>query len=417
MKNPALKDQPQKTAPHLSKLSISNMNVSGKKVLMRVDFNVPIDEKGMIADDTRIKATLPSIKYLLDHGAAIILMSHLGRPKDAFTKELSLKPCAERLSKLLGKEVAFAPDCVGKEVSALVKNIKPGQVLLLENLRFHKGEEHPEEDKDFVRQLSALGDIYVNDAFGTAHRAHASTCEIAKYFPGRAAAGFLLEKEIQFLGDALKDPKRPFAALIGGAKISTKCGVIEALMKKADVVMIGGGMAYTFLKAKHIAIGTSIHEDEFIPKARELLAKSGKDGYARLLLPLDIVVTDLIKEGSLYHTVEADFGIPDGRQGVDIGPKTVDCFSEELKKAKTILWNGPVGVFEVSDFAKGTEAIAKVVAASKGITIVGGGDSVAAIQAFHLSDKITHLSTGGGASLEYIELGTLPGVEALTDFH
>lgn len=376
---------------------------------MRVDFNVPIDPQGHITDDSRIVATLPSIRYALEHGASLILMSHLGRPKGNKVPELSLAPCAKRLSELLKQPVGMAQDCIGSEVEALTQKLKSGQIILLENLRFHNGEEYPDKDPNFAAQLAKLGDFYVNDAFGTAHRAHASTAIIAQYFPGKAAAGFLLEKEIKFIGDTLLNPKRPFCALIGGSKISTKSGVIEALLKKADTVMIGGGMAYTFLKAQGIAIGESIHEDDFLPKARELLAAKN------LMLPKDIVITDEIKEDASIHIVEANKGIPKGFQGVDIGPETVNEFARILRKASTMLWNGPVGVFEMPVFAKGTNAIAHLLPQIKGTTIVGGGDSLAAVQAAGVANSITHLSTGGGATLEYIEYGTLPGIEVLSE--
>jgi phosphoglycerate kinase len=398
----------------MSKLSIKDLPVKDKKILMRVDFNVPLDKQGKITDDSRIVASLPSIRYVLEHGGSAILMSHLGRPKAQVVPQLSLKPCTERLSQLLGINVMMASDCIGPQVEKMAQSLQPGQVLLLENLRFHAGEEHPEKDESFGKQLAKLGDAYVNDAFGTAHRAHASTTLIAKFFPGKGAAGFLMQKEISFLGEALKDPKRPFCAIIGGAKISTKCGVIEALMKKADAVLIGGGMAYTFFKAQGIPIGNSIHEDDFLDKARELLALSGK-GHGRLILPKDIMVADKIKENANFHLVNSSEGIPDGFEGVDIGPSTVQLFAGELKKASTIFWNGPLGVFEVPEFAKGTNAIAHILADLKAVTIVGGGDSIAAIQAAGLAEKITHLSTGGGASLEYIEYGTLPGIEALSE--
>ena len=399
----------------MKKLSLKELQIKDKKILMRVDFNVPIDKQGHITDDSRIAASLPSIRYILDHGGAVILMSHLGRPKGVDPK-LSLKPCAERLSELLGQKVLMAPDCVGGEVEKLAHSLKAGQVLMLENLRFHQGEENVDKDPQFVKQLAVLGDAYVNDAFGTAHRAHASTAAIAHYYPGKAAAGFLLEKEIKFLGEALKNPKRPFYAIIGGSKISTKCGVIRALMKKADAVLIGGGMSYTYLKAQGIPIGNSIHEDDFIDEARQILASSEK-GEGRLILPKDIVVADKIQEGANAKIVRSNQGIPDGYEGVDIGPETIQFFSEELKKASTVLWNGPLGVFEIPEFAKGTNAIAHVLANIHAVTIVGGGDSIAAIQACGLGEKITHLSTGGGASLEYIEFGTLPGIEALSDTH
>lgn len=399
----------------MKKLSIKDLPIKDKKILIRVDFNVPLDKQGKITDDTRIVATLPTIRKVLDQGGSVVLMSHLGRPKDQRVPELSLKPCAERLSQLLGQKVIMAPDCIGPEVEKIVHALKPGQILMLDNLRFHKGEEHPEKDELFVKELAKFGDAYVNDAFGAAHRAHASTANIAKFFPGKAAAGLLLEKEIDFLGDTLKSPKHPFCAIVGGAKISTKCGVIQTLMKKADTVLIGGGMAYTFLKAQGIPIGNSIHEDEFLDQARHLLASSGKGGLGRLILPKDIVITEEVKEGATFKIIDSSKGIPAGYEGVDIGPETIQNFASELRKASTILWNGPLGVFEIPQFAKGTNAIAHVLADLKAVTIVGGGDSVAAIQAAGLSDKVTHLSTGGGASLEYIEFGTLPGIEALSD--
>lgn len=398
----------------MSKMSIKDLSIKDKKILMRVDFNVPLDKQGNITDDSRIVASLPSIRYVLDQGGAVILMSHLGRPKAQPTPEFSLKPCAEKLSKLLGQEVLMAPDCIGPEVKQMAHSLRPKQILMLENLRFHLGEEYPEKDESFAKQLAELGDAYVDDAFGTAHRAHASTALLAKYFSGKAVAGFLLEKEIAFLGETLKNPKRPFCAIIGGAKISTKCGVIEALMKKADVILIGGGMAYTFFKAQGIPIGKSIHEEDFLNKARQLLQLSGK-GYGQLILPKDIMITDQVKAGANFRIIQVSEGIPDGFEGVDIGPDTVQLFARELRKASTIFWNGPVGVFEIPEFAKGTNAIAHILTDLNATTIVGGGDSIAAIQAIGLGEKITHLSTGGGASLEYIEFGTLPGIEALSD--
>ena len=398
----------------MTKLSIKDLDIKDKKILIRVDFNVPQDKDGRITDDSRIVASLPSIRYVLDQGGSVVLMSHLGRPKDGPAPGLSLKPCAERLSQLLGKDVSIAPDCIGQPTEMMAGSLKPGQILMLENLRFHAAEEHPEKDEQFAAKLAKLGDAYVNDAFGAAHRSHSSTSVIAGYFPEKSAAGFLLEKEISFLGETLKDPIRPFYAIVGGSKISSKCGVIEALMKKADAVLIGGGMAYTFLKAKGISIGNSIHEDNFLDKAKELMSLSGK-GHARLILPKDIVITESIKEDSPFKIIDSSQGIPSGYEGVDIGPATVQDFAVELRKASTILWNGPLGVFEVPQFAKGTNAIAHILGDLNAITIVGGGDSVAAVQAAGLSDKFTHLSTGGGASLEYIEFGTLPGIESLSD--
>lgn len=395
------------------KLSLRNLSIKGKKVLMRVDFNVPLDKTGKITDDARIKASLPSIRYVLEQGGALILMSHLGRPKNKPMAEFSLAPCAKRLSELLGRPVAMAPDCVGPEAEKLTNSIKPGEILLLENLRFHKGEEYPEEEPEFVKQLAKQGNVYVNDAFGTAHRAHASTAAIARYFPGNAAAGFLLEKEIAYLGQTLLKPKCPFYAIIGGAKVSTKIGVIKSLLKKADGIFIGGGMAYTFFKAKGIPIGESIHEDDYLDEAKEILEITSL-GRGKFFLPQDIVIADKLSADANVRIIDASQGIPDGWQGVDIGPKTISAFSSELKKAAEILWNGPVGVFEIPPFAKGTQSIAEVLAELPAITIVGGGDSIAALQAAGVAEKISHVSTGGGAALEYIEYGTLPGIEALT---
>lgn len=379
---------------------------------MRVDFNVPQNSNGEITDDTRIKAALPSINYVLDHGGSLILMSHLGRPKSKPSPEFSLAPIAKRLSELLKREVIMAPDCMGEKAEKLVKNLKPGQVLLLENLRFYPFEEKPEQDPNFAKTLASYGDLYVNDAFGTAHRAHSSTATVAKYFTGKAAAGFLMQKEIDFLGDALLNPKHPFIALIGGAKISSKLGVIQSLIKKVDALLIGGGMAYTFLKAQGKKIGNSIHEDASLDDARNILKECQNAG-VKLLLPVDFVIAQKIENNVQTQIVTADQGIPDGYEGADIGPKTVELFNNELKKAQTILWNGPLGVFEIPTFAKGTNAIAKFLSGLKSVRIVGGGDSVSAIQNAGLGEKFTHLSTGGGASLEYIEFGTLPGIEAL----
>ncbi len=400
----------------INKLSLADLDVRGKKVLMRVDFNVPLDKQANITDDTRIAAALPSIRYVLEHGGALILMSHMGRPKDKRVPEMSLAPCAKKLSSLLGQEVLFAQDCIGPSVTEQAKQLKAGQILLLENLRFHRSEEHPDEDPTFAQALAQLGDLYVDDAFGTAHRAHSSTAAITRFFPGKAAAGFLMEKEIEFLGSAVLNPERPFYAIIGGAKISSKLGVIKSLLSRADVLLIGGGMAYTFLKAQGIPIGDSIHEDQFLDEAKEILAASAQ-GKARLLLPLDIVVAQSLNAEAQTLTVSASEGIPNGFEGVDIGPKTIALFSEEIKKAKTIFWNGPLGVFEIAKFAQGTNSIAKAMAAlsTSATTVVGGGDSIAAVQAAGLARQISHLSTGGGASLEYLEFGTLPGIEALSD--
>lgn len=394
------------------KLSITDLPITGHRVLMRVDFNVPLDKERHITDATRIAASLPSIQHVLDHGGSVIAMSHLGRPKGA-DPQLSLRPCADKLAELLGRPVQMAPDAIGPQVEAMAAALQPGQVMLLENLRFHKGEEKPDADPNFAPALARLGDLYVNDAFGTAHRAHASTATIAQHFPGKAAAGFLLQKEIQFLGEALLNPKRPFVAVLGGAKVSSKIGVIEALLKKVDTLLIGGGMAYTFFKARGLDIGNSLFEADMLPKAREILASIQHDPQ-RLLLPVDHLVADAFDNSAKTQLLPTTQNVPPGWLGVDIGPKTVEAFSRVLRIASTAFWNGPLGVFEIPAFAQGTTAVAHVFAQLPATTIVGGGDSVAAIQQYHLADKITHISTGGGASLEYIEYGTLPGIEALS---
>lgn len=396
----------------MDKLTLSDMPLQGKKVLMRVDFNVPLKEDGSISDDTRIVQSLKSIKYILEQNGSLILMSHLGRPK-AKTPSLSLEPCAKRLSELLKIPVILAPDCIGPSVEKLAKNLKPGQVILLENLRFYAAEENPESDPSFAKKLASLGDIYVDDAFGTAHRKHSSTYTIAKYFPQKALAGFLLEKEISFLGSHLSKPKKPFYAIIGGAKISSKIGVIKKLIDKVDELFIGGGMAYTFFKADGINMGKSIVEDEEIPTVKEIRKKCAEKKVT-LNLPLDLVIASDFKNDAETKTIPIE-NIPPSYQGMDIGPKTIELWSKKLKKAATIFWNGPLGVFEMPNFAKGTSMIAKALSETKAITIVGGGDSVAAINELHLQNKFTHLSTGGGASLEYIEYGTLPGIEVLSD--
>jgi phosphoglycerate kinase len=391
--------------------TLTDLPLQGKKVLMRVDFNVPLDKSGHITDDSRIKATLPSIQYVLDQGGSLILMSHLGRPKGK-EAALSLQPCAKRLSELLKKPVQMAPDSIGKDVEEMAHNLQPREILLLENLRFHKGEEKPEQDPIFVKNLAKLGDYYVNDAFGTAHRAHASTAIIADYFKGRSSAGFLLEKELKFLDSCLKDPKRPFYAIIGGAKISTKLGVLKALIKKVDALLIGGAMAYTFFKALGVDIGDSLYEEDLLGEALSILEESKKK-QVPLLLPIDLVVANLPVNGAKIQIVNALDGIPSGFQGVDIGPKTIEAITKRVQDGATIFWNGPVGIFEQSDFAKGTLSLAKVLANLPAITIVGGGDSLSAIENAGVGEKITHLSTGGGATLEYIEFGKLPGITPL----
>lgn len=395
------------------KLSLRDLSFNGKKVLMRVDFNVPLDKSQKILDNSRIAAALPSIRYVLENGGALILMSHLGRPKGKPSKEFSLAPVALELSKLIGKPVKMAPDCVGDEVQKLAKELKPGEILLLENLRFNPAEEAPAKDPSFAENLASLGDFYVNDAFGTAHRAHSSTVEITKYFKGKSAAGFLLEKEIKFLGQALSDPKRPFVAIIGGAKISTKIGVLKALLEKVDTLLIGGGMAYTFFKSEGLKIGKSICEDNQLKEAEEIL-KLAHERQVKLLLPEDVVVVKELSENSPAKAIAIDQGIPEDMEGVDIGPQTIKTFQEELLMAKTIIWNGPLGVFEIKQFSKGTFAIAKAISETDALTIAGGGETISAIKEVGVENHITHLSTGGGATLEFIEYGTLPGIDALS---
>ncbi len=389
----------------LNKKMLTDLDLQGKKVLVRVDFNVPLKD-GVVQDDTRILAALPTINYLLNNGAAVILASHLGRPKGKVNLEYSLKPVALYLAKLLVAPVRFADDCRGSETKEAAKSLQPGEVMVLENTRFYDGEE--KNDPEMAKDLADLADLYVNDAFGTAHRAHASTAGVTDYLP--SAAGFLLEKEINYLGNAINDPKHPFVAILGGAKISDKIGVIENLLSKADKILIGGGMANTFLAAKGFAMADSLVEAESIETAKALLAKS--DG--KLLLPVDVVIADAFDAEAKAQTIAAD-DVPEGWRVLDIGPETVKVFGAEIAKAGTVVWNGPMGVFEFPRFAEGTFGIARAVAESEGVTIIGGGDSVAAINQSGLAEKITHISTGGGASLEMLEGIELPGVAALDD--
>src|SRR5450830_99833 len=388
-----------------NKKMVTDLDVKGKKVLVRVDFNVPIKD-GKITDDTRMTAALPTINYLLEHGAAVILASHLGRPKSAADVQFSLKPVADHLASLVKVPVHFATDCVGEVAEKAAKALKPGEILVLENTRFH-----PEEEKnspEMAKQLASLADLFVNDAFGTAHRAHASTAGVAAYLP--SAAGFLLEKEIQYLGNAIDNPKRPFIAILGGAKISDKIGVIDNLLQKADHILIGGGMANTFLASQGYAMADSLVEKESIETAKVLMEKGG----SKLMLPLDLVLADKFDAEAEMKVVPLG-DVPAGWRVLDIGPKTVEAFKKTILEAGTVVWNGPMGVFEFPKFAKGTFAIAAAVADSHAISVIGGGDSVSAINQSGLADKITHISTGGGASLEMLEGLELPGVAALTD--
>ncbi|MGO9310379.1 MAG: phosphoglycerate kinase [Spirochaetia bacterium] len=392
----------------MAKKTVRDVDLKNKRVLVRVDFNVPLKD-GRITDDMRITAALPTLKYILDQkGARLILMSHLGRPKKP-DKENSLAPVAVRLSELLGRTVALAPDCVGPAAEGIVKTMKPGEVVLLENVRFHPEEE--KNDPEFARKLAALGDVYVNDAFGTAHRAHASTEGVAKILPG--VAGFLMEKEIKFLGGVFENPAKPFVAVIGGAKVSTKIAVLESLLPRVTTMIIGGGMSFTFTRTQGHGVGTSLVEEDFLDTARVFLEKAKKAG-VEVLLPVDHRVGAEFSEKARAEPVDS-IDVPAGKMAMDIGPKTVALFRDRILAAKTVIWNGPMGVFEFPEFSAGTRDIARAVADCKGVTVVGGGDSVAAVNQFGLADRITHVSTGGGASLELLEGKQLPGVVALQD--
>lgn len=394
----------------MNKETVRDIDIQGKRVLERVDFNVPLDKgTGAITDDARIRAAVPTIQYLIDRRARVILCSHLGRPDGKVVEKLRLRPAAERLSALLGRPVSMAPDCVGPEVAAMAASLTPGDVMLLENLRFHAEEEA--NDPGFAKALASLADVYVNDAFGTAHRAHASTEGVAHFLP--AVAGLLMEKELDYLGSALENPARPFVAVIGGSKVSDKIGVLENLLNKVDSLLIGGGMANTFLLANGCDVGESLVEADRGPLALEIQANAAAKGVA-LLLPVDVVVADRFAADAKSQVVVPD-AVPAGWRILDVGPKTSAQFAEVVKAAATVVWNGPLGVFEFSAFAAGTLAMARALADSKGVTIVGGGDSAAAVEQSGLSDRITHISTGGGASLELLEGRVLPGVAALAD--
>ncbi len=392
------------------KKTVKDVDVRSKRVLVRVDYNVPLDANGNVSDDKRITASLPTINYLLEQGARIILCSHLGRPKGEVKKEFSLAPVAKRLKELLPNvNIYFASDCIGEEAQQKAAALKDGEILLLENLRFHKEEE--KNDPEFAKKLASLAEIYVSDAFGTVHRAHASTAGVAAYLP--AVAGFLIGKELSIMGGALENPERPFVAILGGAKVADKIGVITNLLNKCDTLLIGGGMAYTFFKAMGYEIGDSLLDAESIDLAKQLM-ETAKEKGVKLLLPVDTVVAKAFAADAEHMTVAAN-AIPAGWQGLDIGEKTRKLFAAEIKNAKTVIWNGPMGVFEFPEFAKGTEAVAKACAECGGTTIIGGGDSASAVKKLGYADKMTHISTGGGASLEFLEGKVLPGVAALND--
>lgn len=393
----------------MNKKTFKDIEVTGKKVLVRVDFNVPLDENGKIADDNRIRAALPTINYLIHHGAKVILVSHLGRPNGVASAKFSLSPVAKRLQELIKRPVKMATDTIGESAKKLTGEMQNGDVVMLENVRFYKEEE--ENDDKFSKDLASLADVFVNDAFGTAHRAHASTAGVARYLP--AVAGFLINEEIVSLTKAVEEAQVPFVVILGGAKVSDKIGVIAKLIKKANVLLIGGAMAYTFIAAKGGNIGLSRYEADKIEVAKKIMEEAEKLN-VKLLLPVDVVVAEEFKPNAKTKVVDA-MSIPEGYQGMDIGPKTIKCFKAEIKKAHTIIWNGPLGVYEFKKFQKGTKKVAKAVAKSDAISVVGGGDSVAAITELGYANKVTHLSTGGGATLKFLEGGVLPGVEVLED--
>ena len=393
----------------MNKKTVKDIDLKDKKVLVRCDFNVPMDENKNITDNRRIVAALPTIKYLLEQNCKVVLCSHLGRPKGEFKPEFSLKPVAKELSELLGQEVIMAEDVIGEDAKNKAEKLKNGEVLLLENVRFHR--EETDNDPEFAKELASFGEIFVNDAFGTAHRAHASTEGVTKYLP--AVSGFLIEKELKFLGEALENPERPFVAILGGSKVSDKIGVIENLLEKVDTLIIGGGMAYTFFKAQGYSVGDSLCEEDKCDLASEIMQKAKEKG-VKFLLPIDNKIGKEFKPDTESKTVKST-EIPDGWEGLDIGEETIKLYKEELQNAKTIVWNGPLGVFEFDQFAVGTNEIAKALGDIDAIKIIGGGDSAAAVEKAGLADKMTHISTGGGASLEFLEGKKLPGIEALMD--
>ena len=393
----------------MNKKTVKDIEVAGKKVLVRVDFNVPLNDKKEVTDDKRIVAALPTIEYLIGQNAKVILCSHLGRPKGEFKPEFSLKPVAERLEKLIGKKVAFASDVIGESAQAAVAEMQDGDIVLLENVRFHK--EETANDPEFSKKLASFADIFVNDAFGTAHRAHASTVGVASYIP--AVAGFLIGKELDVLGGALENPVRPFVAILGGAKVSDKIGVIDNLINKVDAIIIGGGMAYTFLKAEGMEVGASLVDNERLELALDLLKKAKAKG-VDIMLPVDSIVADKFDVNAKTDVVPSEH-MPEGWLGLDIGPATKMLYTDKIRTAKTVIWNGPMGVFEMAPFAEGTKAIAKAMADSEAVTIIGGGDSAAAVKQLGFANAMTHISTGGGASLEYLEGIELPGIVALED--
>ena len=394
---------------YLNKKSVEDIDVTGKRVLVRCDFNVPFDAEGNISDPKRINEALKTIKYLIDHKAKVILCSHLGRPKGEFNMKYSLAPVAAYLSKALGQEVKMAKDVIGESAKSIAASLKDGEVELLENVRFHKEEE--KNDPAFAKELASMAEIYVNDAFGTAHRAHASTAGVAAYLP--AVCGYLIQKEITIMGGALANPKRPFVAILGGAKVSDKIGVINNLLDKVDTLVIGGGMAYTFMNAMGYSVGTSICEADKVDLAKDMMAKAKEKG-VKFLIPIDNIVADKYAEDAAFQTVDSD-KIPDGWMGLDIGPKSAELFASAIKDAGTVVWNGPMGVSEWKNFANGTIAVAKAVAESGAISIIGGGDSAAAVEKLGFADKMTHISTGGGASLEFLEGLELPGIACLNE--